>query len=153
MRMLKASVIPLALALILGACSTNLSPVERIALYESHAGPPVNDFRYFGSISWTPLGDQALAVWTKPNEAWLLNLFGPCYDLDVAPAISISNMMGRVSARFDKVHVVGGGMGSSMRMPCQIQSIRPLDVKSLKAAEKQLREAKLVEREAENTGS
>lgn len=143
--------LPLAFVLALGACATNLSPAERQSLYVSHAGAPVNDFRYINSVSWTPLGDEALAVWTKPNEAWLLDLFGPCQDLDTAPAISISNMMGRVSARFDKVYVVGGG-APGFRMPCQIQQIRPLDVKALKAAEKQLREAKIVEREAEKAG-
>jgi hypothetical protein len=56
-------------------------------------------------------------------------------------------MMSRVSARFDSVYVHGGG-SSSMRIPCRIETIRPLDVKALKQAQKNLREAKLVEREA-----
>ena len=86
-------------------------------------------------------------VWTKPSQAYLLELYGPCTDLDYAPAISLSNMMSRVSARFDNVYVHGGG-GGSMRMPCRIETIRPLDVKGLKQAQKNLREAKLVEREA-----
>ena len=139
----------LGLTLALGACSTTrMTDTETLALYRAHAGEPVNSFQYFGQINgWTPIGDGALAVWTKPNQAYLLELFGPCQDLDYAPAISLSNLMSRVSARFDSVYVHGGGT-STMRMPCKIETIRPLDVKGLKQAQKDLREAKVVEREA-----
>ncbi len=137
------------LALVLGACSTTrLSEAETLALYRAHAGEPVKDFQYFGQINgWTPLGNAALTVWTRPNQAYLLELYGPCLDLDFAPAISLSNMMSRVSARFDSVYVHGGGT-SGMRMPCRINVIRPLDVKALRQAQKDLREARVVEREA-----
>lgn len=151
MKTLKTSFLLLALGVALGGCVSNLSSGEKLAIYQAHAGAPVKDFRYFSSISWTPLGDQALAVWTKPNEAWLLDLTGRCIDLDYAPAISLSNMFGRVSAKFDSVRVIGGA-NSHFRIPCRIDTIRPLDVKALKAAEKELREAKIVEREAEKTG-
>ena len=40
-------------------------------------------------------------VWTKPSEAYLLELYGPCSNLGFAPAITLSNTMGQVSARFD----------------------------------------------------
>jgi hypothetical protein len=141
----------LTLAALLAACATNRpSEAERLALYRAHAGEPVKYFDYFGQINgWTPLGDRALTVWTRPNRAYLLELSGPCMDLDFAPAISISNQMGRVSARFDNVIVHGGGGGgSSMRFPCRIQEIRPLDVKALKAAQSELRRADAVDRKA-----
>jgi uncharacterized protein DUF6491 len=149
MNITKKLISGLAMALTLGACSTTrLSEAETLSLYKAHAGEPVRDFQYFGQINgWTPLGDSALAVWTKPSQAYLLELYGRCADLDYAPAISLSNMMSRVSARFDNVYVHGGG-SSSMRIPCRIETIRPLDVKALKQAQKTLREAKLVEREA-----
>lgn len=152
MKTTKTLLSALVLAMALGACSTTRqSEAETLALYKAHAGEPVRDFQYFGQINgWTPLGDSALAVWTKPSQAYLLELYGTCPDLDYAPAISLSNMMSRVSARFDSVTVHGGGTGS-IRIPCRIETIRPLDVKALKQAQKNLREAKLVEREA--TGS
>lgn len=139
----------LALAALLSGCATSRpSEAERLALYRGHAGEPVKYFDYFGQINgWTPLGDRALTVWTRPNRAYLLELSGPCMDLDFAPAISISNQMGRVAARFDNVIVHGGG-GSSMRFPCRIQEIRPLDVKALKAAQSELRRADAVDRKA-----
>ncbi len=140
-------------AVVLSACATagKLSSDEKLALYRSHAGAPVKDFRYYGSLNgWTELGDSALAVWTRPNEAWLLSLSGPCMDLSFAPAISVTNMMGQVSARFDRVIVHGGGPVG--HVPCRIETIQPLDVKALRASEKELREAKLAERAADQTG-
>ena len=147
---MKKILVAMMLVAVLGGCATTgkLTSAERLDLYRAHAGDPVKSFRYFGSLNgWTELGDSALAVWTKPSEAWLLNLSGPCMDLSFAPAISITNMMGQVSARFDRVIVHGGG--PMAHVPCRIDSIQPLDVKSLRASEKELREAKISERAAE----
>ncbi|MCW4453985.1 DUF6491 family protein [Flavobacterium sp. MXW15] len=146
---MKTMLLAAALCLSLASCATadRLSSSDKLALYRAHAGEPVRDFRYFGQLNgWTELGDSALAVWTRPAEAWLLELGGPCMDLAYAPTIGVTNHMGTVSARFDSVIVSGGSMG--MRVPCRIQSIRPLDVKALKASERELREARVQEREA-----
>jgi len=134
----------------LAACASNprQTDAERLAMYRANAGEPVRDFQYFGSLNgWTPLGDSALVVWTRPNQAYLLELSGPCNDLDFATAIGVTNHMGRVSARFDDVRVFGGGQ-PGIRIPCRIQTIRPLDVKAVKAAQQELRQAQVVEREA-----
>ena len=99
----------------------------KLALYRSHAGAPVPSFHFFGRLdSWTPLGDSAVAVWTRPNEAYLLTLFGPCNGLEFTPFIGLTSSVGTVSARFDKVLVRDTG---SINMPCTIQQIQPLDVK------------------------
>ncbi len=131
---------PLLLALALTACaSTGMNQAEKLATYRAHAGEPVSSFRYFGSINgWTPLGDRAIAVWTKPSEAWLLELSGPCPDIEYAPMISVTNQFNRVSAKFDKV--IAQGAGAGMRIPCRIETIRPLDVKAIKQAEKTARD-------------
>lgn len=113
---------------------------ERLALYRNHAGEPVNGFQYYGRFSqWTPLGDSAIAIWVGPSRAWLLDLYGPCSELDFAHAIKLSSNNGRVSARFDSVNVIQRGLPS---MPCRIKEIRPLDVKALRAEEKALRHAR-----------
>jgi len=135
----------------LAACSSlpNQTEAERVALYRSHAGEPVPSFQYFGTLSgWTPLSDSALTVWTRPSQAYLLELSGPCQDLESTIAISVTNTMGRVYSRFDDVIVRGGGAVSGYRFPCRILTIRPLDVKALKATQKEMREAAVVEREA-----
>jgi len=145
----RLAIVLLAAAALAGCATTGrLSSSERLELYRAHAGAPVKDFQYFGSLNgWTELGDSALAVWTRPSEAWLLSLSGPCMDLSYAPAISVTNMMGRVSAKFDRVIVRGGSPGMAP-IPCRIDTIQPLDVKALRASEKELREAKLEARES-----
>ena len=150
---MKASMLTAACAamLALTACATGarLGDAEKLALYRSHAGAPVDNFNFFGRINgWTPLGDSALVVWTKPSEAWLLDLSGPCQDIEYTPAIGLTSSMNRVYARFDKVIVNSPG---SMNIPCFIQQIRPLDVKAVRASEQELREAKVQEREATAT--
>ncbi|KLJ01117.1 DUF6491 family protein [Luteimonas sp. FCS-9] len=126
-------------ALTLAACaSPGPRDTEKYALYDAHAGAPADHFRYFGQINgWTPLGDSALAVWTRPSEAWLLDLSGPCQNLAFTPAIGLTSTMSRVDARFDKVLVRDRG---TISLPCHIRQIRPLDVKAVRAAEKQNRE-------------
>ena len=132
----------------LAACATDgrLGSAERLELYRAHAGPPQNDMQLFGSLNgWNELGDRALAVWTRPSEAYLLELTGPCQNLPYAQAIGLTSRAGRVSARFDKVLVQGGGPGAGF--PCHIASIRRLDVKALRASEQELRQAQVQERE------
>ncbi|MGO4260019.1 DUF6491 family protein [Lysobacter sp. TAB13] len=132
----------LAVALALAGCASTgpkLDDAQRLALYRAHAGAAVDSFQYFGRIDgWTPLGDSALAVWTKPNQAYLLELQGRCPDLDFAQAISVSNQMGRVHQRFDKVTVLGP---QAIKMPCFIGRILPLDVKAIKQAQQDMRAA------------
>ncbi len=121
------------------ACATTgMSNSDKLALYRSHAGAPVNSFQFFGTINgWTSLGDSAIAVWTKPSEAWLLDLAGSCPDIEYAPVITVTSQFNRVNAKFDKVVARGHG---SMDIPCQISEIRPLDVKSIRQAEKTARD-------------
>ncbi|MGO1069351.1 DUF6491 family protein [Lysobacter sp. CA199] len=132
----------LAATLALSGCASSgpkMDDAQRLALYREHAGAPVDSFQYFGRIDgWTPLGDSALAVWTKPNQAYLLELQGRCPDLDFAQAISVSNQMGRVHQRFDKVTVLGQ---QAIQMPCFIGRILPLDVKAIKQAQQDIRSA------------
>ena len=138
---LPRTLLPLALAALVTACATgpSRSDAENHALYAAHAGAPVNQFRYFGSLnSWQDLGDDALVVWTRPSEAWLLELSGPCPDLEYAHSISVSHTFNTVSARLDSVTVHGAGM---MQIPCRIERIRPIDVTALRAAEREAREA------------
>lgn len=130
----------LALSLLAGCASEGaLRPADRLELYRQNAGAPVDSFRYWGRVSsWTPLGDSAVAIWTRPTEAWLLELQGPCPDLQFAKAIQLSDSLGSVHVRFDKVTPITGAPGPVI--PCPIDVIRPLDVPALREAEKQARE-------------
>ena len=133
---MKLSTVSLLFVLALAACSTfrESSPDARLVLYRAHAGALVASFRYLGRInSWESLGDEAIAIWTRPNEAWLLGLAGPCNGLDFTPVIGLTSQTGAVYARFDDVLVRDP---ASIKIPCRIQSIRPLDVAAIREAEK-----------------
>jgi hypothetical protein len=130
---MKTPILLASLALLAG-CATGLSARdgEQLARYRAHAGAPVDSFRYLGRMdSWTSLGSETLAIWTSPSQAWLLELHGPCPDLDFARAIGISESAGRVHARFDRVTPIGTGTAGHS---CAIREIRPLDVKAIRAA-------------------
>ena len=142
MKALQIMLAAVAATLSMSVCASDskLAANEKLALYRAHAKPPVESFHYFSSLhGWTSLGDSVVAIWTRPSEAYLLEVYGSCPDLDFAQAIGLSNQFGRVYARFDKVipRMVAGG---AQPIPCHIKEIRPLDVKALKAAEQDARQ-------------
>lgn len=134
MRMIIAAI---AAALVLAGCATGrLSDTERLALYQQHAGAPVNQIRYLDPMGWDRIDDQHVVLQMRPNESWLLRLSGPCLQWsNGSPFIGLSSFSGMTLSRFDKVIALG-----SQQLSCLIQEIRPLDVKALRASEKALRE-------------
>jgi hypothetical protein len=134
-RFLSLALLSAALVACASAPARREADLAQQALYRSHAGAPVRSFHFFGRIdSWIPLGDRAVVVWTRSNEAWLLDLDGPCNGLDFTPAIGLTSSAGTVSARFDKVLVRDPG---AVNLPCVIADIRPIDVPALKAAQRE----------------
>lgn len=123
-----------AAALLLSACATHRSEriAEQLQRYLDASGQPVPSFRYFSFNSWTPLGKEHFAVWTKPREAWLIQVMPVCTDLDFAQNIALTSSLNRVYARFDKVLL--------RDYSCRIQSIRPIDVAKLRDLQKEARE-------------
>lgn len=124
------------LAALLAACAS--APYaqrisERQAAYAAAVGAPVRQFRFFTLYSWEPLSDSQLAVYTRPNEAWLLDLGGGCQDLAFVNSIGLTSNVNQVMVGFDKV------LTGRRSFPCTISQIRPVDVKSLKAMQQQQR--------------
>lgn len=124
---------PLLVLLASTACASSPSKEDaRLTLYRAHAGAPVRSFVYLGRFDrWESLGDRALAIWTRPSQAWLLDLGVPCTNLPYAIAIGLTSHTGQVSARFDDVLVQQPGPN----IPCRIEEIRPLDVEGIRAAD------------------
>jgi hypothetical protein len=132
-------------ALAVSGCATNagLRDDERLTLYRSHAGEPVDSIQYTGSYNgWTPLSDGAFALWTRPSEAWLVELYSPCSEIEYADTIGFRDTIGRLSARFDHVYVGSHGL---IPISCTIKEIRPLDIKAIRIAEKDARSKRQVE--------
>src|SRR3546814_13991911 len=118
----------LLLAVTASACaSTGMSDADKLATYRAHAGAPVDSFRSFGSINgWTSLGDTAVAVWTRPSEAWLLELTGPCPAIAYAPMHRLTHQSHRVTAPI--AHVIAPAQGSPQQLPRTAQPHRPTHV-------------------------
>ena len=122
-------------ALLVGGCASAPQvqrAADRQAAYAAAAGAPVRSFRFVTLYSWAPLGTSQLAVYTRPNEAWLLDV-GSCPDLPYTPTIALTSNLNQVMVNFDKV-VIGRS-----RFPCRIAQIRPVDMKQLKAVQEQQR--------------
>ena len=129
----------LIFALVLAGCSStpSIRDSARLALYKTHAGAPVSSIHYLGRFdSWEALGDDAVAIWTRPREAWLLELSGPCSGLQYSPIIALTSQFGEVHAGVDKVLVRDTG---AINVPCWIRRIRPLDVGAIRQAEQAAR--------------
>jgi hypothetical protein len=116
------------LAAALCACvHTQADSRERLAQYRAHAGRPVPDFGYVRNMRWEALGNQALAVWPRRDNGFLLEMASPCPGLDEARSIQITHADGRVRARVDGVRVASmPGSRPMQRPPCPILLITPI---------------------------
>src|SRR5215469_4572205 len=83
-----------------------------LARYQTYAGRPVKSFTWLGRFdSWEPLGKDHLLVYTRPNEAYLLKVSGPCDLHFVTGPVGITSTHSTVYALLDSITVnpgVGG---------------------------------------------
>lgn len=122
-----------AAAAVLAACAS-VPLAQRQAAYAAAAGAPVNHFRFFTPLwSWEDLGPDQVVIYTRPKEAWLLDVPG-CNELPFANAIGLTSNLNEVSVNFDKV------LTGRNNVPCTIQRIRPVDVGKLKAVQQEQRQ-------------
>ena len=122
-----------ALGLALTACAS-MGPGERmsqrLALYQDAASEPVKSFHFWQMHRWEPLGREHLAVWTRLDTAYLIEVQAPCSGLDFTQTVGLSSTQNRVFSKFDDVRFEN--------QRCRIAEIRPVDVAALKQAEKEL---------------
>jgi hypothetical protein len=120
--------IPTLLTPVLASSATNGARErmsEHMSQFDRHAGEPVSSFHFFRLDTFEVLGRNAIAVWTRPNQAFLLTVDEPCFGLEFATAVGVSSNGNRVYRRSDDV------VFKDQR--CAIAEIRPVDVKALKA--------------------
>ena len=119
------------------ACATTGGGLERstgdkaLARYEPYLEEPVDSFTMFRHDSWEPLNRNQLVLYTTMNDAYLLTVMGPCYELPFAQTVGVTTTGSSVT-RFDSVIVRGNR--------CPITEIQPIDVHRMKA-DWRLREA------------
>ncbi len=127
--------IALLLAMTVAGCAglPRESDGSRLARYQAVAGAPVSSIAYWSASAggFDAIDDEHLLLTTRPRQAYLLRLSGPCLAYDRGSvSLAISSNMGRISSGFDRV--------DSLRQPgmsCRIMEIRPLDMKALRPAE------------------
>ena len=125
------TVVAATLAGMLGACATS-GPTysqrtqQRQAAYAAAAGAPVRSFQFFNLWSWEPLSNTQLAVYTRPNQAWLVDVQDNCQNLWFTNSIGLTSNASQVSVHFDKV------LTGRPYIPCIIMQIRPVDLGRLK---------------------
>ena len=132
---MKALIVPLIAVLGLGACATNrLSDIDRLALYDAHAGEPVKQIRFYNAMGWDRVDDEHVLLSMRPNETWLLKVSGPCLDWGSgSPVLRLSSTGPYVMAKFDRILTDGSPVS------CRIEEIRPVDGKAVRAAETAMR--------------
>jgi len=145
----KKALIALVALQLVAACATSpqMTREERIEWYRANAGEPVRSFFYSGHLrGWTALDERSIALWTRSNEAFLIEFFPRCPDLAFASTLTISNHIGRVNAGFDSVTVrrASGGIGGAR---CRIETIRPINTRVVSESKRNLQQAELVERD------
>ena len=115
-----------------GSASAPATAQERaLARYNEYASRPVKSFTWLGHFdSWEPLGKDHVLVYTRPNEAYLLALRGPCDVRFAQGPIGITSTNDTVYAGLDSI-IVNSGPGGKWQ--CPIDEIRPLDVQGMKA--------------------
>ena len=133
---MKAPLILMAsFGLLLGACASDPDRPTRTEMreaeYERFAGAEVDRIRAFNLYGWTVLDREKLVLWTRPNEAFIVELDRACPNLEFARKIGISNFGNTIHARFDSIIV--------NRDRCRIESIRTVDAKALRAERKRMR--------------
>lgn len=125
-----AVVLVLCVVLAAGCASPGAGPRERelarLDEIEAHAGAPVADFHFWSIDRWEGLGPEALMIWTRVNEAWLIRVRPPCHGLEFAQTIGLSSTHNRVYRAHDAVLFE--------RQRCRIAEIRPVDGRALKQA-------------------
>jgi len=131
-RTIKAISLTLALLTLPSAqADTTEQRAQRMAQVMANAGAPVNSVVYRGTYSWEALGEHSLLLWETPQRAYFVDVQPTCDDFPWAMNIVVDFRNMTLDSKFDNILVRG--------RRCQIYEIRPVDVKGLKAAERQAR--------------
>ena len=148
--MIRAAIVA-AIFMLVAGCATRpgVPPTDRLEAYRAAAGEPQRSFTFRGHLwGWTSLGGETLAVWTRSDRGYLVEVAHPCLDLAFAVHITLTSRQGRVVSGADSIIArrIEGGVGGSR---CRIESIRPLDARAVRESKRDLREGEVAEFPAE----
>jgi hypothetical protein len=131
---MKNMLVLVLIAVLCAACASSPKRAEGnrvLARYEGYIGAPIRDFTAFRQDSWQSVSRTQLILWTDMSHAYLLTITGNCPDLMFTDGIRVTSTGSSIST-FDSVIVRGDR--------CPIQEIRPIDIRQMRADEKELRD-------------
>jgi hypothetical protein len=123
--MKKALVIVAGLAL---AVSAAASAKQKEIDYRDYAvGEPLKEINYYQLYNWQRSTDEAVVLWTKPSQAYVLELYNKCEALNSGRSkIEMGGVADpRNRLKVDDILIVG-------TMRCKVAGIRALDIEALK---------------------
>lgn len=106
---------------------------QKLARYEGYIGAPIRGFTAMRQQSWQSVSRTQFILWTSTRDAHLITIAGSCPDLMFANAIHVTSTVNEIST-FEWVHVG--------RDRCPIEKIQPIDIRQMRADEKELRKDK-----------
>ena len=130
---IKAISLALGLLALTPAWADSGKYAQRLAQVMANAGPPAISVNYRGTYDWETLGEHTILLWETRQRAYYVDVEPTCDEFPWAMTISI-DVHNMSLSKFDKIKVRGRS--------CWISEIRPVDVKGLKAAEKEAKAAK-----------
>lgn len=112
--------------LLVGCAATDNDHEAKMAAYENFLTveqiEPVEQIRAFKIHGWQSIDRERLIISTSPKKRYLINLQGPCMDLDFTHTIRVNRSTNSIlSAKFDSISVP-----RSPEMKCFVKSIYPL---------------------------
>ncbi|MBX3726736.1 MAG: hypothetical protein KF823_12560 [Xanthomonadales bacterium] len=136
MSRLRTACLTVLVALLMVGCASLAERREfqqrELAIYQAHAGEPVDQIRSFRLISWQPVNQDMLLLEARLNRWYLLDIGGPCLGLEFARVVMFDGTMNSLRSRFDSVIVEG--------VRCRIERIRPIDYKAARTEIRAIRQ-------------
>ena len=135
MKSMHRFILPALCGLALAGCASTPRESDTATLlrYEAFAGSPVSSIPYTsmtaGASGFSVVDDEHVLLTTRPNEAYLIKVSGPCLSYERgSPSLMVTSNMGRIQSGFDRI-------GSLVQpgLTCIIQEIRPVDVRAMRA--------------------
>lgn len=112
------------LALLVSAVASAQTREEQAKLlagYMPYAGKPVDRFQFWRVIRFELVGEYKVIFWPTLDEAYLVTVRSPCYDLQWTRTIGFTSTQQTVDRNFD--YVLAGVN------QCRISEILPIDYK------------------------
>ncbi len=111
------------------AADTREKMADALAQYENYAGAAVEEFRLWKLHQFQVVDTDKVVVWSAVNDAYLITVKRPCFELEYAKTLAVTSTLHTVSRQFDTIRFANER--------CSIAEIRPIDYRRLRKEQAQ----------------